>query len=192
MTEHELHSALSRLQRFFNKVKEKSGIGFVDIYELDDGDLHIHKVTGIKSGIDFEDELVNAITWAWNIKDYLKETAKARKRSPKDIEKLIDREPSLQLLSDLANGVKHGKLRESRSGRFAYLGLVKISFPQKSIASITFHAKEVDTEICNSELVEFTAPVHCNTGEIIGEAGEILMDAVSIWEREGVEIALNA
>lgn len=189
MTNHELHQAFARLRRLSDKVEEKSGAGFVDIYLDEDGEVHLHRVAGTKSINEFEDELLNAIVWAWNIKDYLKEAAKACGRDPRAIEKLVDRSESLLVLSDLANGAKHGKLRESRSGHFATLGEIVMSIPQQAVSRISFTDRRVDTDVADSSLVEFSAPVFAQDGSNLGEAGKILAAALTVWEQAGLAIA---
>lgn len=182
MTEEQLNKALARLCRLSLKTEEKSGIGFIDVYEDENENLHLHEVKGVKSIDEFEDELLNGLTWAWNMKDYIKEVLKSQGKDPQTIEEQINSSQTLCLLSDLANGTKHGKLRKSRSGYFACLGKVTMSIPQIALSKITFEARRIETEINDSSEVEFSAPVISNEGVTLGDAGVILSESLKIWE----------
>jgi len=182
MTKEELQTAFARLHRLSLKVDQKSGAGFIDVYEDEQKNLHLHHVKGIKSTDEFEDELLNALMWAWNMKDYLKEMLNSQGKDPQTVEDLINSSDTLCLLSDLANGAKHGKLKKSRSGQFARLDKVIITIPQNAVSKITFEARRVETDVEDSSKVELSAPVISNEGEVVGDAGLILSESLKIWE----------
>ena len=192
MNERQVHEAFARLRSLSGKIAERSGPGFVDVYSAHDGQLHLHKVTGTKSLSEFEDDLLNAVVWAWSLKDYLKEAAKAHGNDPQQIENLANSSEALGLISDLANRSKHGSLRKSRSGRFAKLGEVSMSIPQSAIRQITFSASMVSTDVADATHVQFHAPVQADSGEVLAEAGECLVEAISIWENSGLRCATGA
>lgn len=192
MNDKQLHEAFARLRRLSAKIEERAGLGFVDVYLSDDGQIHLHKVAGAKSISEFEDELLNAIMWVWCVKDYLKEAAKACGNDPKEIEKLANESESLGLVSDVANRSKHGNLRDSRSGKFAKLGPISISIPQTAVSKITVEANLVSTDVGDPDQIEFLAPIMSENGEILAEAGECLIEAINVWETKGLRCATGA
>jgi hypothetical protein len=187
-----LHEAFARLQRLSQKIKERAGPGFVDVYVAGDGQFHLHEVAGAKSLPEFEDELLNVIVWAWSVKDYLKEAARSCGNNPTEIESLANESEELGLISDLANRIKHGNLGKSRSGRFAKLGPISMSIPQSAVGKITVGANRVSTDVVDPDKIKFHAPVLSQDGEVLAEAGECLMEAIKVWETKGLHSATTA
>ncbi|WP_374972512.1 hypothetical protein [Spongiibacter marinus] len=185
MNDRQLHEAFARIRRLSAKIGEQSGPGFVDVYLNDDDQMHTYEVLGVKSLVEFEDELLNAIVWVWSAKDYLKEVAKSCGNDPKDIEKLVNESKVLMFIADLANRSKHGNLRKSRSGKFAKLGQVSMSIPKSAIGTLTVVESHVSTVIAAPEEIEYRAPVESENGEYLADAGECLIEAIKIWEEQG-------
>lgn len=189
MNQSDLDDAFIRLLRLTSNIEEKAGKGFVDVYQNPQGEIYTHQVSGIKSMTDIKDELLNATTWAWNIKDYLKEMAKKNGVEPQLIEDLVNRTISLQLIADIANRAKHGVLTKSRSGRYARLQPLEVSIPQLGIGSLKFEDRQMITLVSDPTTVTYKAKITSTEGDDLGDLFYILKQTISIWETEGFSIA---
>jgi hypothetical protein len=183
---HQLRSIQGRIGRALSVVSAYTGESWTQSHAFEDGEEHHYRVHGIKSLAQFEDELLNAFVWVWAMKDYLKAEAKLQGKDPRQIEQIANGSTPLSLVSDVANGIKHGALDNSRSGHFATIGGVGVSIPQESIASISFGAFDVTTRIERPELAEFKADVVGADGSVLGSALQVLQDAIDAWERDAL------
>lgn len=182
----------ARVSRITGHLEEKSGVGFSQSHTFPDGHTHHYKINGVKSLERFEDELLTAFIWVWNMKDYLKTIALANCQAPEEIENIVNASSPLQLVSDVANRAKHGYLRKSRSGQFAMLDGVSISIPQQAISRISVGAFDVSADVSDASLVEFKASILSQSGVTLGEANNILSEALAVWENRAVPFALRA
>ncbi|MDD5215306.1 MAG: hypothetical protein PHQ03_07200 [Methylococcales bacterium] len=179
----ELQEILSRVKRVINRVHKKEGVIFQQSHVLDDGIEHTFTVTGVKSPLELEDDLLELFIWVWSIKDYLKEFYKANNRDPNIIEKLVDDSETLQYISDIANRAKHANLRKSRSNKFAILVDVGIEVPQTAISKIIFGAFSVHTDVSKSSEVRLKAFIKIPNSEEKMDAFAILNAGIQIWEQ---------
>lgn len=193
-----LEDIWKRIKRFNEVLETKSHNGFNQSH-LIDGSMQTYKVFGIKSPEQFEDELLSIIIWLWSIKDYIKNSYIKLNLNPKDVEKIVDKNFSLQLIADIANRAKHGTLNKSRSGKYAFLGEVGFSIPAASLNLLTFEPWTTSIKVIDTEKVVFTAKVKSQNGEFIANALEIIDSALKILEVEilkltppqnGIELAL--
>ena len=129
-----------------------------------------------------EDDIANLLIWVWNSKDYLKNFLKSKGGNPQFIETFIDNDEYLPVCGDLANQLKHGLLKKSRSGKFPKLGALRYTVPQSAIGALTIGAFEVDVEISIPKEVEFYQPVFDQSGNEIGNVLDILTKAISRLE----------
>jgi hypothetical protein len=108
---------------------------------------------------------------------------------PAVVERAINSDPHLPICGDLANTLKHGELRKSRSGKYPRLGKLLYTAPQQSLGSLTFKAFEVEVVFDKPELVHFSIPVLSRDGEEVGDAFEIASAGVKAMEkiREQIE-----
>ena len=188
----DLSQVQERVSRIVGRLQEKSGIGFSQSHTFPNGETHHYKIRGGKSLEEFEDDLLTAFIWVWNMKDYLKEIAKKNGKEPQHIEKIVNSSSELQLVADVANRAKHGELKKSRSSHFASISEASMTLPQEAIAKITFGAFDVSTEVQSPEKIEFKATILAKSGTKLGEADYILSTALGVWEEKGVPYATGA
>ncbi|WP_419307247.1 hypothetical protein J8402_12280 [Chromohalobacter israelensis] len=183
---HELREVQERIDRALAAVSVCAGKDWSQSYTFESGEPHEYRLRGIKSLVQFEDELLNAFVWIWSMKDYLKEEAARSGKIPEEIERIASATTALKLVSDIANGAKHGSLNKSRSGSFASLGNIGVSIPQEAIGSIKFGAFDVLSDIKRPELAEFRADVCSHDGKVLGGAISVLQEAIGAWERDAI------
>lgn len=163
--------------------KQKAGSGTAWDYTFPDGETHRYVIRGLKSHAEAEDSAFNLIIWIWNAKDYLKQRAEAIGKDARIVEDAVNADLHLPICGDLANRLKHGELKHSRSGRYPRFGTVSFEAPQAAIGSLTFRPFEFEMQIANPSLVEFHLPVIDQTGEQIGDAFEYAGRGVAALER---------
>lgn len=183
MTGEEITELFERLGRLVDATKQKGGSGTAWDYTFPDGETHRYMILGLKSHAEAEDNAFNLLIWIWNAKDYLKRRAEVNGKDFRIVEDTVNTDPHLPICGDLANRLKHGELKDSRSGRYPRFGTVSFKAPQAAIGSLSFRAFEVEMEIANPNLVEFSLPVIDQTGEEIGDAFEYAARGVEALER---------
>ena len=159
-----------RLGRLVAATKHKSGTGTAWEYTFPNGETHRYVINSIKSHAEAEDDATNLLIWIWNAKDWLKEWAKTNGKNPQVVEDAINADQHLPICGDLANRLKHGKLRKSRSGAFPMLGRICFSMPQQAVSSLTYYAFEVEINVADPTLVEVQLPIVNQDGDPIGDA----------------------
>jgi hypothetical protein len=177
-----LHSRIARADATARRIESH---GFQQSYQVSDGSIHEHSVTGIKSPVQLEDELLSIFIWVWSLKDHLKEAYRAKGLDPKRIELIANECIALQFVSDIANRAKHGVLRDSRSGKFSELVNVGYTIPQTAISKIAFGAFSVATDVANPSEVELHASIETNDG-VTYDAFAVLIEAQSEWETKAL------
>jgi hypothetical protein len=189
MNSSEIQKLFNRLARLSEATQNKAGGKTAWDYTFSNGESHRYIFRNIKSHEEVEDNIFNLYIWIWNAKDYLKNRAKSKGRDPKYIERVINDDPLLQICADLANWLKHAKLKKSRSGKFPKLGSVKFTAHQSTIKSIIVRAFEVDIEFANPDGVEFKIPILDKADNQIGDAFEYAEEAIHRLEklREKIE-----
>lgn len=183
MTEAAITQLFERLGRLTAATRQKGGNGTAWDYTFPDGETHRYVIHGIKSHAEAEDSAFNLLIWVWNAKDYLKRWAESNGKNAQLVEDAVIANTALAVCADLANRLKHGDVKRSRSTRFPRLGVVSIEAPQAAFGSLTFRAFEVEMEIANPALVEFHLPVADNTGGEMGDAFEYCERGIGELER---------
>lgn len=192
VTQRDLDDLRGRISRLSRKLNQKGGEGFSRAHAFPDGSTHRYRVTGVKQTEEVEDELIATFVWIWSVKDYLKELARQRGKNPEGVENIVNAYPALQIVADIANGAKHGKLKDSRSGRFPRLSRTTLVVPREALSSLTFAAQEVTIAVGNADKTRFETAVKADDGEKLGEAAAILSAALHVWETQGIPYALDA
>jgi hypothetical protein len=178
----ELKEVFDRLQRFSKRLDCKRGSGFQWEYCFPDGFTTTYIIKNIKHPSEIEDDIFNLFIWWWNLKDYLKELSVAKGGLRNEIEKIVNSENDLKICADLANKLKHGKLRESRSGIFPSFGELEFSLDSKTISSLTFTDKDVIFDIAQPDNVEVSIPVRDRNGKVITDGLKILNNAIQTFD----------
>jgi hypothetical protein len=187
----QLEEIRERIERAFNVIEHNSCTGFNQTHILEDGALHHYRIYGIKSPEQLNDELLTLFVWLWSMKDYLKQSCKAKGIDPQRIEDIANNNVALQLVSDIANSAKHGELEKSRSGKSARLTDVGFELPQTAISSLCFEADTVTVNVHAPSEARFKARIAGKSGEDIGDAFEILQLAMLAWETQAMPIVLD-
>lgn len=188
MTGAQITELFERLGRLVAATKEKAGEGSAWDYTFPDGETHRYVIRGLKSHAEAEDSAFNLVLWVWNAKDHLKRRAEASGSDAQIVEDVVNTDPALAICADLANRLKHGELKRSRSGLYPRFGVVSFEAPQAAIASLTFRAFEVEVEIADPNLVEFSLPVIDQTGAQVGDAFQYAATGLASLERFKVQI----
>lgn len=181
MRDEALEQFWSRIRRVSQLVRTAAAEGHEELRTLDDGTVHRYKITGVKSPDQLEDELSALFVWAWSLKDYLKRAARNRGADDQFFENLVNGCRSLQLIGDIANGVKHGGLRKSRSGGFPVLVNVGFTVPQAAISGITIGVFDVGIDVKDSTAVDLHAQIRLKDGTLL-DAFEVLDEGLKAWE----------
>jgi len=183
MTLPELQQFRERIERTMRIVQRMADTGYIESHVLTDGNTHEYHFCGIKSPEQLEDELLNLFVLVWSMKDYLKEFYKANGIDPSSVEKAVDDNLALQLISDIANRAKHGNLVKSRSRQFATLVNVGITIPQPSIQKITVGAFFVEVDVKDAENAAFRADIQCSSNGEMLDAFTTLQLGLKAWEQ---------
>jgi len=190
MTEEEIQELFKRLARLMDATQERSGNGTAWNYTFPNGEVHRYIIRNIKNINETEDDIYNLILWIWNTKDYLKLRSNTNGHNFNNIEKFINNDYYLCMCADLANYLKHGQLRNSRSGNFPTLGRIQFTVPQSSIRNSCFRAFEVDIDP-DPRGVELEIPIIDKDGNKIGDAFEYCELAIQRLEMIKNEIELS-
>ena len=172
-----------RLSRLTAATKQHTGDGTTWDYTFPDGETHRYVIRGLKSHSEVEDSAFNLLIWVWNAKDYLKRWAELNGKVAQVVEDAVNSDECLMVCADLANLLKHGALKHSRSGQYPRFGVVSFEAPQAAIGSLTIFAFAVEIGIANPSLVEFRLPVVNNRGILIGDAFKYAEGGVAALER---------
>jgi len=178
----ELKMIFERLQRFSARLDQKKGDGFQWDYCFSDGFTTTYIMKNVNHPSEIEDDIFNMFIWWWNLKDYLKELSVAKGGSRNEIEKIINADDNLKICADLANKLKHGKLKQSRSGLFPSFGELEFSFDQKTITSLTFTDKDVIFDIALPNDLKIFIPVKDDSETTIKDGLTILIHGIHVFE----------
>jgi hypothetical protein len=197
MTCNDIEALFQRLGRLVHASQQKRGNGTAWDYKFPDGETHHYIIRNVKSLSDVEDSVSNLLIWIWNSKDYLKDRLLSKGLDPQYVERFIDENHHLSVCGDLANQLKHGRAKKSRSGKFPKLDVAGFSIPQSAIQTLTFRAFEVDVDVGNPDDVEFRIPILDSKGVEFGEVFEYVTAAITgletLWENiESVSVTHGA
>jgi predicted DNA-binding protein len=183
MNASEVQELFERLNRFSDRLEKKEGEEYKWDYTFPDGVETTYILRNVKNLNEIEDEITSAFIWLWNLKDYLKELSKTIGKKPQDIENIINNDKQLAVCGDIANRLKHGDLRESRSSLFPKLGKLKLSFTKEILSSITFSGKEIEFDISRPNDIEVSIPIYDKDRCEIGDGFKFLEEGISRWEQ---------
>lgn len=169
--------------RQFSLAGSCAGDGDEWTYRGPDGVETHYKFFGIKSAQEWTTDLLGAVVWLWNAKDWLKREAHGG-----EVEAYVNSTPVLQLCGDLANLTKHGEHR-NRSGLDPRLGEVRFEIEQFNIKQLALTKpdsrgafSEVSIAFQDPAKVDFRLPVLNGAGDVIGEAGRVAQDSWKAWQ----------
>lgn len=162
----------------------KDGDGARWFAKVESGETHEYLLEGVKSPDEIEEDILSAFRWLWDLKDNVKSYCKRKSISDRWIETEIYADPYLCICADIANRIKHPELeRGSKSGKFPVLGKLKYHVPQEALASISFGAFDVTTNIAKPELVSLEMPVTSGDGKYLGDAFKYINYGLKAWEK---------
>lgn len=173
---------LDRATRLSDRASTIKGAGSSWSHLFPDGTETKYILNEVKPQAELEDEILNVFIWLWNMKDYFKSVLSMRGDDPNIIETRINSDNTLTVCADIANGIKHGALKTSRSGLFPKLGTLSYSVPQNSMKKLTFRGNEIEMDFKEFESIEIKMPVIDKSGNQIYEALPLIEYALNEWE----------
>ena len=188
MNEKEIKELFDRLGRLVNATAQKTGDTFAWQYTFENGETHQYIVRGLKSPKEIEDSVSNLLIWIWNAKDYLKRRAKSVGKNPQHVEDAVNEDKYLPVCADLANRLKHGTPNKSRSNLYPRLEEVRFEVPQNALKSLTFRAFEVEIQVAEPSLVQFSQLVLDHTDGPIGDVFDFIKNGIASLEKIRGEI----
>lgn len=171
-----------------NATAQKTGDTFAWQYTFENGETHRYIVRGLKSPKEIEDSVCNLLIWIWNAKDYLKRRAKSVGKNPQHVEDAVNEDKYLPVCADLANRLKHGTPNKSRSNLYPRLEEVRFEVPQNALQSLTFRAFEVEIQVAEPSLVQFSQPVLDHSDGSIGDVFDFIKNGIASLEKIRGEI----
>jgi hypothetical protein len=171
-----------RVKYFAERAREKTGPGFKYSAMLPDGEVQHYEITNLRDLYSLEHDVSTWCVWVWSLKDYVRNEAQ-RAGKPGDWWKAkVKNSQALQVCADLANREKHEELNREWTNLQLQLGSPKFTIPQKALGSLTFTADTAIIDTADPELVEFEVPVLDGFGNRVGDALQILHEAVDAWD----------
>jgi len=179
----EIDRLFERIRRISKEIEQKCGPGFQRNALFSDGMNVTYKVTNLKVPEQLEDDVINLCIWVWSLKDYLKALAVSCGKTAQLVQTIVNSDPYLPICADLANKLKHGTLKKSRSGQFPEMDRLECTLPHTALNSLTFKETEVEFDVATPSSVEITVPVYDETGKLQGDALKILEQGIASWEK---------
>jgi hypothetical protein len=192
MTDAEIKRLFERMTRLSSSLETRGGSGVQWEYRFPDGDVQNYRIVGVRPADEIEDDIAHLLIWIWSMKDHLIHLAKDCGRDPNEIEAAINANPALCLCADLANLLKHGRLRKSRSRLWPFLGRARYQIPDGAIDHLMFWEGNTGIHVKDASKVEITVPVEDQGGRPLGDAISISQEAIAFWEEEFEKIRRNA
>ena len=150
----------------------------------DDGSTVTWRFKNALSPQQVQRDVETGSVWLWSLKDYLKEYLSDAGRNPQDVEAHVDSTKFLPILADVANSAKHGNLRRSRSGRFAYISGSSMSVNSKIQMQVSDASDaEVEVILGDAKAVKYKIPVLDQNNKYVGDGIVLLRNALVEWRR---------
>ncbi len=190
----ELNKVIERIKRISRSISNQEGEGAVWAIKQSDGSETRFGIDKVKSHLEIEDNVTNAYLWFWNIKDYFKEFLITKGKPKSFIEDMVNKDFRLKVCADIANRLKHGELKESRSKRYPKLGRLSYTIEVTNINEfrITTNSPrlgDLQAQVFSfnltpedPQIVQVTIPILDMDGVVLGDAIEYINYAVSKWE----------
>ena len=179
---------LNRALRCRRALNAREGQGSRWSAKVSDGSTHTYIINGVRPLEEIEQDLASAFVGLWSLKDYIKEAAEQKGRPRNWIEKQVNADQRISLSADIANLIKHAKLKHTRSSKLPKLQRVTINLPQISVKKIQFRANEVEFDTQNLSSATLEWPILDIEGRVL-EDGIVLLDyCVQFWEQKLKEI----
>ncbi len=179
----DINRLFDRIRRLSSRLEKKEGAGCQWSYTFPDGLETTYILKNIRNLEEIEDDIANLFIWVWHLKDYLKALAEANGRSPQEVEDIVNSDRNLQVCADIANRLKHGLLRKSRSSSYPKLDRLRYEIPHTALSSITYSGQEIELNISKTADVLLSVAVLNKAGDEIGDGFKILAAALSRWEK---------
>jgi len=189
MNEKEIKDLFDRLGRLVNATAQRNGDTFAWQYNFKNGETHQYIVRGLKSPKEIEDSVCNLLIWIWSARDYLKHRAVSVGKNPQHVEDILRKNEYLCVCADLANTLKHGIREKSNlSNLQPRLGEGRFEIPQSALKSLVFRASEVEIQVAEPNLAEFSQPVLDHRDKPIGDVSDYIKNGIATLEKIRNEI----
>ena len=178
---------IGRVERCQEKVNDKSGKIWNYSAEVN-GKRQQYKLLNAKSPVDYEDEISNLLIWIWGYKDhvrkYLEEKGYPPSQADAQVQQFIRKNKNIMICCDVANNIKHSGLdSDGITGLRPELKEVGFSAPQDSWASLNFmFTGEIILDIADPKKVTYHAKIRDKNGNYLGDALNIIDEAIGEWE----------
>lgn len=172
---------INKLNRLKDKVISNPRQNYSWLYEGEF--LQEYSISNIKNLEEHEDNIHELLIWLWNFKDNLKNKLESIGKSAQIVEEKVNEDKTLCIIADLANSLKHGKLKKSRSSLFPRLRRPKITAKLSDTDSIVFLKNKVHIELKKDNSIKPSTLVVSDDGKELGRAEDIAMEAIESWLR---------
>lgn len=173
---------LDRANRLAKNSKSIKGGGASWSYVFPNGVKTKYVLNEVKTHEELEDEILSVFIWLWSLKDYFKEVISYRGGDPKTVEAKINYDKNIMLSADIANGIKHGVIKNSRSTLFPKLGKLSYTVPQGSMKQITVRGNEIEMDFKEFENIEIKMPITDKDDNYIVDALYLIEYVLNEWE----------
>lgn len=179
----EIKAVLQKVQAILQSIHPKAEKSY--LYEnYDDGSSVTWRFANVTSPQQIQSNVETAAIWLWSLKDYLKARLTYVNRNPQVVETYVNNSRYLPILADIANGVKHGNLNASRSGRFASIDECIIKMSTKSwTEAVPDGDADIQLIVEDPSLVSYKIRINDNNGRYMGDAIVLLKNAMREWKR---------
>lgn len=186
---------VDRIARFAELAKTKPGTGCKWATTLSDGRPQQYEIKNIRDLSTLDHDVATWCVWIWSLKDYVREEARLNGRPESWWKAIVKGSRALMICADLANREKHGKAPNQDQAwttddpRFEP---GRATIPQVALRALLVLDSEIVIDIGNPSLVEFEVPVVTSSGELLGDALELLDQAMDAWNTALLELSRSA
>ena len=172
---------ICKLNRLKDKVVSNPKQDYSWLYEGEF--IQAYSISNIKNLEEHEDNIQELLIWLWNFKDYLKGELESTGSPASVIEEKVNKDETLCLIADLANSLKHGKTKRSRSHLSPRLLRPRIVAQKSDIDAIVFTEDKVHIQLKNDNSVTPSTWIVSGKGKELGKAEDIALKAIDSWLR---------
>lgn len=177
----EIKSLFQRIQTMLLSIRPTDRTTY--LYENHrDGTTVVWRFENASSPNEVMSQVEDTAVRLWSVKDYLKECLATAGENPNDVEAFVNQSVYLPVLADIANGTKHGVLKQSRSGKFAKLDGCEMSILSGSMAGTASGDAHVYFRVSDPDKVQYSIAVLDQADNRIGDAFDVLNGAFTEWK----------
>lgn len=142
-----------------------------------------YEIRGLRDLTELEDTIANLFVWVWSYRDHLVEHLSFTEQERDTFFAEINQLAVFQIVADVANLLKHGKVSRPKTHHRPRLGRAQISFGKEALQALICWGDHFRIDIGDPERVEFALPVLDHAGSTLVDAFVLLESAISEWEQ---------